>query len=66
VLRSVGVTPDIFNLDTSWRCAVSLTLQPIYSQGKNLWNLLYGTGLEVMVMERIPVLAGDRTPVLYE
>jgi hypothetical protein len=37
VLGSEGIAPRILNLGTRWRWVVSLTLPPLYPQGKSPW-----------------------------
>jgi hypothetical protein len=35
------IAPRILDLGTRWRLVVSLTLRPLYSQGKSNWYPLY-------------------------
>jgi len=34
---SGGIEPSILDLSIRWRCVVSFTPQPLYSQGKSPW-----------------------------
>jgi hypothetical protein len=66
---SGGRAPRILDLGTRWRWVVSLTPQPLYSQGKSPWypldRMLDGgpkTSLDAVVRRKISSSSGIRNP----
>ena len=69
-MRSRGIAPLIFNLDSRWKWLVVLTRGPIYSWERTFVQIEYGAGLtqgsvwEFWKKCKLLIPAGVRTPDL--